>query len=170
MEFLANVQISYYVIPVFIILALVFALKNKTDAYESFITGSKDGIKTAFTILPYLLSMYVAVAVIDASGIFQDIIKFKNIPLEIILQGIFRPVSSNASLSFMINVFDIYGVDSKAGFVSSVMQGGTDTTVYVMTLYFGSIGVINYRYALKVGLLTDLFCFIMCVALYFTIT
>lgn len=169
MGFLRSMQISYYLIPSFVIIIFIFALFKKCDAYDSFIEGAKEGVGTSITILPFLLSMYVAVSVLDASGLIQDIVRLKSIPIELILQGAFRPVSSNASMSFMLKAFEIYGVDSPAGIASSVMQGGCDTTLYVMTLYFGSIGVVNYRYALKVGLSTDILCFILCVCLYFSL-
>ncbi len=161
--------VSYYVIPIFVLAVFLYALVVKCNAYDVFIEGSKDGIKTSITILPYLMSMFICVKVFSASGFLNDLIRIKSVPIEILMQAIFRPVSNNASMSFMLEVYEIYGVDSKEGIISSVMQGGTDTTIYVMTLYFGSIGVTKYRYSFTIGLLTDFLCFVLCMILYFYI-
>ncbi len=142
---------------------------KKCDAYDAFIEGSRDGVKTSIAILPFLISMYIAVRIFDASGFLQDLIRLKSIPFELILQGIFKPFSNNASMSFMLKAYEAYGVDSKEAVVSSILQGGTDTTMYVMTLYFGSVGISKYRHAPAVGLLNDLFCFCLCMVLYFVI-
>ncbi len=160
---------SYYVIPVFIILIFIIAFLNKTNAYDSFIIGSKEGIKTSLDILPYLMCMYIAVKVFDASGIIDDLLRFKSIPNKLLAQGFFRSFSSNASLSYMIEIFEHYGPDSKEGMVSSILQGATDTTLYVTTLYFGSIGIGKYRYSVIVGLLSDLLCIFICILMYFVI-
>lgn len=164
-----NVALSYYIIPIFILIVFLFAFYKKCDAYESFIVGCKEGVTTSFAILPYLVSMYVAVRIFAASGFLQDIIKLRKMPIEFVMQGIFKPFSSNASLSFMLQIYDAYGVDSKAAVASSILQGGTDTTMYVMTLYFGSVGINKYSYGPVVGLLNDLFCFCCCIVLYFFI-
>lgn len=164
-----NVSLSNFIIPLFLIIVFLYSTFKKTDAYDAFIEGCNDGIKQSFSILPFLLSMYVAVKVLDSSGIIEDIIKLKSIPSELFIQGIFRPVSSNASLSYMIDIFEVYGVDSPEGVVSSILQGCTDTTLYVITLYFGSIGVKKYRYSVFIGLLSDLLCFVICVLMYFFI-
>lgn len=155
-------MLSYYIIPCFIILIFVFAVKSKTNTFDAFIDGSREGLKTTVQIIPYILSMYIGVQVFYASGFMQDLIRFKDIPFDLILQGIFRPISSNASLTFMMQIYESYGVDSKVGLASSIVQGGTDTTIYVLTLYFGSIGITRTRYAYGVGLLSDLFCFGLC--------
>ena len=109
--------------------------------------------------------MFVAINVFKASGILNDLISFRKIPSELFIQGIFRPVSSHASLSMMLSIFKEYGVDSSVGTISSILQGGSDTTVYVMGLYFGSIGVKKTRHAYAIGLISDCLCFIMCIAL-----
>lgn len=158
---------SYYIIPLFIILIFVYAFIKGNNAYDDFIIGVKDGMKTSINILPYLISMYIAVKVFDASGILNDIIRTTKISNKIIAQGFFRSFSSNASLSYMIQVFDEYGVDSKEGMVSSILQGATDTTIYVATLYFGSVGVSKYKYGIVIGLLSDLLCLLICIWMYF---
>lgn len=126
-------------------------------------------MKSGIVILPYLLVMYVAVNVFKASGILTDLINTKVLPSELLIQGIFRPASSHASLSMMVSIIDTYGVDSKAGFISSVLQGGSDTTIYVMGLYFGYIGIKKARHSYVVGIISDIVCFILCIILFFLI-
>lgn len=158
-------NISYYIILGFIVIILLYALFKKINAYDAFIKGAFDSLKVGIQILPYLLCMFVAINVFKASGILNDIIKFKSIPSELFIQGIFRPVSSHASLSMMLSIFKDYGVDSAIGTISSILQGGSDTTIYVMGLYFGSIGIKKTRHAYAIGLISDCMCFIMCIAL-----
>lgn len=162
-------SISSYIILVFIFIIFIYGLFSKINVYEVFIYGMKEGIKSSINILPYLMSMYIAVRLLDASGIISDFIRISKIPNEIIMQFLFKPLSSNASLSYMLEVFNKYGVDSTEGMVSSILQGASDTTLYVITLYLGSIGITKYRYSIVVGLLSDVFCFIICIVTYFII-
>ncbi|MCI5583714.1 MAG: hypothetical protein MR357_08365 [Anaeroplasma sp.] len=162
-------NISYYIIIIFLLSVFIVSIIKKHNAYESFIIGAKDSMKTGVTILPYLLVMFVAVNVFRSCGIFEDIILSLKIPNELLIQGIFRPISSHASLSMMVSIIKEYGVDSKESFISTVLQGGSDTTVYVMSLYYGYIGIKHTRHSYYAGLLCDLLCFIMVVILYFII-
>ena len=161
---------SYYILPVFLLLIFLFSLKNKTNAYQDFIEGVLEGIDTAFKLLPYILSMYFAIEMLRVSNLFYDIFSnTKVLPVEFVLQGVFRPLSSHASSLNMLSIFNKYGVDSKEGIISSILQGSTDTTLFIITLYFGSIGIKKIRHALKAGLITDLITFLMCVILYYLI-
>lgn len=126
-------------------------------------------MKSGISLLPFLLVMYVAVGVFKASGLLTDIIRFKAIPSEIFIQGLFRPVSSHASFSVMMSTINTYGIDSKEGFISTILQGGSDTTFYVMGLYFGYAGIKKTRHAYAVGIITDFICFILCIILFFMI-
>ena len=158
-------SISYYFIVGFVLLILIYAFCKKTNVYDAFISGCFDSMKVGISILPYLLCMYVAVSVFKASGILNDLIKVRQIPSELFIQGFFRPASSHASLSMMLSIFSTYGPDSAVGMVSSILQGGSDTTIYVMGLYFGSIGIKKTRHAYAVGLVCDLVCFLCCIGL-----
>lgn len=162
-------NISYFIILGFIVIVLCYAFIKKINAYDAFIKGAFDSLKTGIQILPYLLCMFVAINVFKASGILNDLINFKKIPSELFIQGIFRPVSSHASLSMMLSIYNQYGVDSNVSTVSSILQGGSDTTVYVMGLYFGSIGIKKTRHAYIVGIISDIFCFILCLGFLFLI-
>ncbi len=145
------------IIPLFILIVFLYAFFSKTNAYDCFLSGAKEGIQTLFKIFPLLLSMIFATSLLRESNIINLIFQNFNffLPSEIITQSLFRPLSGNASLAMMINVYELYGVDSKEALISSILQGSSDTTIYIMTLYFGSVGIKNYRYALVLGLLAD---------------
>lgn len=160
-------RISYYIIPVFLLVIFAFCIKNKTKAYDSFIVGAKDGIKTAVTILPYIMSMYVAVYVFQASGILDTLVFLKKMPPEFFFEGMFRPLSGYAAQGFMLKIFENYHPDSPIGISASLLLGSSDTTIYVYSLYFSSIGIRKTRYAYFVGLLTDLLCFILCLSFFY---
>ena len=160
-------RFSIILIPLFILIVFIYAIIKKTNAYESFIYGAKEGLNQSFDILPYIISMYIAVKVFNASGILEDILRLSKIPPKLIAQGIFRSFSSNASLSYMIDIFNEYGPDSKLGMASSVLQGATDTTFYVLTLYFGSVKVTNYRYSSFIGISSDILCLVLSILMYF---
>lgn len=159
-------SISYYIIIGFILIIIVHGIVKKTNVYDSFIEGAKYQMKEGITIFPYLLCMLVAVNVFKASGMLNDLIRTTRIPNALFLQGAFRPASSHASMSLMLQIFNDYGVDSKAGITSAILQGGSDTTVYVMGLYFGSIGIKKTRHAYAVGLISDCVCFLCCIVVF----
>lgn len=160
-------NVSYFIILGFILIVLIYSLFKKNNAYNSFLEGCKDSMKIGVTILPYLLVMYVAVNVFKASHFLDDLIKLNRLPNEIIMQGAFRPISSHASLSMMLSTISKYGVDSKEGIVSAILQGGSDTTVYVFGLYFGIAGIKKTRHAYFVGLLCDLIATLLCIYIFF---
>lgn len=153
-----KLNINLYIIPLFIIIIFLTAIIKGINAYDSFIIGAREGLKTVEKIFPLLLSMIFATSILRASGIIEFLFKDFNfyIPSEIIMQSLFRPLSGNASLAMMTDIYQIYGVDSKEALYSSVLQGSSDTTIYVITLYFGSVGITKYRYAIILGLLADL--------------
>ena len=114
----------------------------------------------AFTIFPNLLAMIVSVNILVDSGFLEFLVHLilpvLKIPIEIISLAIMRPISGNATLALLNTIYTKYGVDSFYGLLSSTIQGCTDTTFYVIALYYGSVGIKNIRYALKTSLLADL--------------
>lgn len=155
--------ISQWAIPVFIAIIIVSAIAKKVPLYESFVDGAKDGFQTAVSIIPHLVGMMVAVEVFRTSGALDIMIgwlepvlnKF-HIPKDVIPLALLRPITGSGSTAVMNDIFMQYGPDSFVGRLASVMQGSTDTTLYVITVYFGAVGIRKYRYALKVGLMADL--------------
>lgn len=160
-------------IPIVVLVIIFYSYFKKIDVYQGFLEGASEGIKVVFEIAPAILGMVFAINLFVSSGVlefllspFQGIFKCFNLPNEIISMALLRPVSGNASLAIMNNIFYQYGVDSFYGFLASVLQGCTDTTIYVLALYFGSVKISKSRYALKVGLFADFWgimaAFILC--------
>lgn len=165
-------NISNMLIPSVVLIIIIVAIYKKVNVYDEFIEGAKEGLTMGISIFPYLIGMIFGINILLSSGILNNIfIFFKpifdliKIPVEILPMAIIRPISGNASFAVMINIIKTYGVDSYLGRIVSIMQGATDTTIYVITLYFGSIGIKNIRYALKAGLFADLVTLIMSVLL-----
>lgn len=148
-------MLNNYIIPVIVIVIIAYGFLKKNDIYESFIEGSIDGLKILVTIIPAILAMILAINVFLSSNILNDL--FKGFHSEIIPMVFLRPISGNASLSVLSKIYAAYGPDSSMGLLASVIQGATDTTIYVLALYFSSVKIKNSRYALPVGLFAD-FC------------
>lgn len=154
---------SKIVIPVFIFFVVFYGFKKKINIYESFLEGAKEGLIISFNIFPSIIAMVFAINIFldsnfvyDVLGFFSPLLKFINIPIEIMPMAILRPISGTASLAIMNDIFINYGPDSYIGRLASVLQGCTDTTIYVLALYFSSIGIKKIRYSLGVGLFADL--------------
>ena len=162
-------NISYYIILIFILIVIVYSIIKKNNAYNSFLEGCKESRNQRITILTYILILCVALKAIKASMILDDVVKLKYVPNELLIQGIFRPISSHASLSMMLSSITTYGVDSKEGIISSVLQGGSDTTIYVMVLYFGFVGIKKTTHSYIVGLICDLICLLLCLYIFFVL-
>ncbi|MBU5265372.1 spore maturation protein [Virgibacillus proomii] len=155
-------SISTWIIPCFILLVLITAMIKKVPAYELFVEGGKEGVKMAFSLVPFLVGMIVAIAILRSSGALEAFIQLLapiltliGIPPEIIPLALIRPISGTAALGMTTELIHTYGPDSFIGRLASVMQGSTDTTLYILTVYFGAIGIKKMGYALKVGLLAD---------------
>lgn len=161
MEFITIV--SAWLIPCFILIVLVTATWKRIPAYELFAEGGKEGVKMAFSLLPFLVGMIVSISILRSSGaleafieIISPILAFVGIPAEIVPLALVRPISGTAALGMTSELISHYGPDSFIGRLASTMQGSTDTTLYILTIYFGAVGIKKMGYALKVGLLADL--------------
>ncbi len=155
--------ISLWLIPVIIGFILIYGTVKKVPTYESFVEGGKEGINIAFSIIPYLVGMLVSISIFRASGameFFVDFLRpalaFVGMPAEIAPLAIIRPISGTAALGMTTDIIKTYGPDSFIGRLASTLQGSTDTTFYVLTVYFGAVGIKKMGDALKVGLLADL--------------
>jgi spore maturation protein B len=159
--------ISAWAIPVIIVFIPLYAAYRKVPVYESFVEGAKDGFDTAIKIIPHLVGMMVAISVFRASGAMELMIGWMRpllerigVPSEILPLAILRPITGAGSLAFTTELIKQFGPDSMIGRIASTVQGSTDTTLYVITVYFGAIGIRKASYALKVGLISDLIGFI----------
>ena len=151
------------IIPIIILFIIVYGLIKKVNVYDEFIKGAKEGSSVGLNIFPYMLGMILSVNVLIESDVLSLLYKVVNpfflytkIPIDILPLAILRPISGGASLSLINDIFKKFGPDSFVGLLSSVMQGSTDTTVYILTLYFGAIGIKKIRHSLYVGLFADL--------------
>lgn len=145
---------------------IFWGLIKKRDVYEDFIDGAKEGFKVAVTIIPYLVAMLTAIAVFRASGMFDLLLT--GLENMFVLLGVdtgfvpalptalMKPLSGSGARAMMIEAMQTYGADSFAGFVASVVQGSTETTFYVLAVYFGAVKVVKTRSALPCALLADL--------------
>ena len=138
--------ISLYAIPFIIVSIVLFGAFKKVNVYETFTDGAKDGFKTAVTIIPFLVGMLVAIGVFRASGAL-DLITNALSPI--------RPLSGGGASGVMNDLFTTYGPDSLIGRMASVMNGSTETTFYVLAVYFGAVGIKKTRHALPAGLIAD---------------
>ncbi len=156
---------SIIVIPFFILLVVFNGYLKKIDIYTSFLNGAKDGLKIVYNIFPAVLAMVFAVNIFLDSNILPFLLKpvtsILNLPTEILPMAFLRPISGTASLSIMTKIFEIYGPDTYPGRLASVIQGCTDTTIYVIALYYSSVKITKSRYTIVVGLLADLVGLIM---------
>lgn len=155
--------ISLWIIPVIIGFILIYGTLKKVPTYEAFVEGGKEGINISFSIIPYLVGMLVAISVFRASGALEFLMNFMkpaleilHIPAEIVPLAFIRPISGTAALGLTSDIIATYGPDSFIGMLAATMQGSTDTTLYVLTVYFGAVGIRKMGDALKVGLLADL--------------
>lgn len=155
--------LSKIVIPIFVVFVIFYGFKKKINIYDSFLNGAKEGLMISFNIFPSIIAMVFAINIfLDSNFVYEVLAFFKpilqmfNIPLEIMPMAILRPISGTATLAIMNDIFIKYGPDSYIGRLASVLQGCTDTTIYVLALYFSSIGIKKIRYSLGVGLFADL--------------
>ncbi len=149
----------------FITLFLVYGLYKKINLYETFINGAKDGFNIAVKIIPYLVAMLTAIAVLRASGIIDAVVwgidkaftfigaDTKFVPA--LPVAIMKPLSGNGARAMMLEIMQNYGADSFPAFVSGVIQGSTETTFYVIALYFGAVKISQTRSALPCALFAD---------------
>ena len=152
------------IISFIVLFVILFAFFKRIDLYDSFVSGSKEGIIIIKKMFPSMLGMILAINIFTSSGavnylfsFLKPVFSFFNIPFDILPIVLLRPISGSFGLGLLNDIFKRYGPDSFIGVLSSVVQGSSDTTVYIITLYFGTIGIKKIRHSLWVGLMCDLF-------------
>lgn len=158
----------HFIIPGVVFLIVFYGFYKKIDVYEAFISGVKEGLSMALKIFPTMFAMVVSIDVLIKSNALNTLITLiepiclrLSVPKEILPLAFIRPISGSSSLVLMSDLLKTYGPDSFIGRVASLIQGSTDTTIYIIGLYFSSIGIKKIKYALIVGLLADLFAIIL---------
>ncbi len=148
-----------------IVLFIVMAMLKKVNVYDAFIEGAKEGFQIAIKIIPFLVAILVAIGVFRTVGAMEyltDAIKLGLTSIGVDTQfvdalptALMKPLSGSAARGMMLDTFNAYGVDSFASKIASTVQGATDTTFYIVAIYFGSVGIKNTRHAIGCGLLAD---------------
>ena len=149
-----------------IIAFIVAGVRKKVNVYDAFIEGARDGFNTAVRIIPYLVAILVSIGVFRASGAMEyiidgiagivDIFGIDNEFVGALPTAFMKPLSGAGARGMMVDAMNTYGADSFVGRLSCIFQGSTDTTFYILAVYFGSVGVVNTRHAVPCGLIADL--------------
>ncbi|TDP57932.1 spore maturation protein [Aminicella lysinilytica] len=162
--------ISKYALPVVICGIPLYAICKKVRVYEVFCEGAKEGFNVAVSIIPFLVCMLCAIGMFRQSGAMDILVKIIDpltsllgCPGENLPMMIMRSFSGGAAQGMMADLFKTYGVDSQIGRIASVGMGSTETTFYVIAVYFGCVGVTKVRHAIAAGLMADLASFIAAV-------
>lgn len=160
----SNVASNFILFSV-IVAFILMALFRKVNVYEAFIEGAKDGFKTAVKIIPYLVAILVAIGVFRASGAMDWVVAgvtwaFEQMGVNAdftpaLPTALMKPLSGSGARGMMVDAMTTYGADSFVGRVASTVQGATDTTFYILAVYFGAVGIKNTRYAVICGLIAD---------------
>jgi spore maturation protein B len=150
------------VIPGLFAFIVMFGLFRRVKVYEAFVEGAKEGFTTAVSIIPYLVVILVAIALFRTGGCLEmlnaaimKVIPEDYFPPECVSLALLKPLSGGGARGVMLDIFQTQGVDSFSGYLASVIQGSTETTFYVLAVYFGAVGIRNTRHAVPVGLAAE---------------
>lgn len=161
---------THIVIPIIVLLIIFYGLIKGVEIYDVFLEGVLEGLRMVLKIFPTMFAMVMSVDVLVKSNILSDItiliepiLECLKFPKELLPLALMRPISGSSSLVLTNEILSTYGPDSYLGRIASIIQGSTDTTIYIITLYFSSIGIKKIKYSLIVGLLADLFAIILSV-------
>lgn len=167
-----NDYLSLSPVPLFIVIVLLAAWCRGVKIYEVFIEGAGEGLQTVVKITPYLIAMLAAVNLLRESGLLERLIglsapllRWSGVPPELTPLLVMRPLSGTGSIGMVSDILARYGADSPLGLIASVIMGSTDTTFYILTVYFGAAGITRTRYAALVGLAGDIIGFMAAVYL-----
>lgn len=157
--------ISNVILFTLVVAFIVGALYRRINAYEAFIEGAKEGFQTAVTIIPYLVAMLVAIGVFRASGALEliadavrHLVRLMALDdrfIDALPTALMKPFSGSGARAMMVDTMQTLGADSFAGRLSSIVQGSTETTFYVLAVYFGAVGIKNIRHAAACGIIAD---------------
>lgn len=156
-------QFSNCIFLIFIVGIPVYATYKKMNAYDAFIVGAKQGFEISVSIIPYLVAMLVAIGMLRASGFFElmntllaPLMAKIGMPPEVLPLALVRPFSGSASIGVMSELIHQYGGNSLIAKTAATMMGSTETTFYVVAVYFGAVAIRKTRHAIPAGLLADL--------------
>ena len=155
--------ISILAIPSIIITFVIYGVVKKVKIYEIFVEGAKEGFNIAVRIIPYLVAIIVGMGIFTAGGamkfltdILAPLTNLIGFPVEALPMALMRPLSGSGSLGIMSQIMSVHGPDSFIGILVSTIMGSTETTFYVLALYFGSVGIAKLRHSVAAGILADI--------------
>lgn len=160
--------ISQWAVPVLIFAVMMTAWRKKVPVYEVFVTGAMEGIKTAVKLTPYILAIFVAVGLFRLSGALHfltSMLTWLGVPVDLITLGLLKPLSGSASLGITAEILQKHGPDSWAGIAASIIQGSSETTFYIVSLYLGSVSITEGRHILMTGLICEVAAFLLGLAI-----
>lgn len=165
MEIIKNIflNMSVWVLPIILLIILLFSLAKKIDLYDTFIDGAKEGFDVGVKIIPYLVAIMVAIGMFRASGAvdiignsLKDVLDFIHFPVDLLPLAIVRSLSGSGALGIFSELAQQNGADSFITMTAAVMLGCSETTFYVLSVYFGAVGITKFRQALAVGIIADI--------------
>lgn len=164
-------SVSLWILPGIILIILTTALIKKVPVYETFIEGAKDGVKVSLNIVPYLVAIIVSISMLRSSGVIEFIsntmsgllIKI-HMPAEILPLAIVRSLSGSGAIGIFSETAANNDINSYTTKLAAIMTGSSETTFYVLSVYFGAVGIKKFRYALGVGLIADFIGIVMSLA------
>jgi len=155
--------ISNYILPLIVLIIVSYGIYKKVDVYDVFIDGAKESFDMIFSMFPCLLAMIFSVniflkgnVIATLFSLLEPFFSYLKVPIDVFPMMLMRPISGTSSLAILNNILENFGPDSFVGRLASIIQGSTDTTFYILTLYFGSIGIKKIRHSLFAGLAADL--------------
>ncbi len=154
--------LSTALVPLLLLLIPVLALARRVKVYDAFVAGAKDGFAVAVKIIPYLVAMLVAIAMFRASGAMDLLARalgpltgLVGMPAEALPPALLRPLTGSGTLALVSELMKTHGPDSFVGRLAATIYGSTETTFYVLAVYFGAAGITRTRHAVAAGLLGD---------------
>jgi spore maturation protein B len=154
--------VSILAIPVVLLVFLGWGIAKRVKVYEVFVDGAKEGFNVAVRIIPYLVAMLMAIGIFRASGamdllsaVLAPVTSLIGMPSEALPMALMHPLSGSGSLGIMTELMKVHGPDSLIGVLVSTMYGSTETTFYVLAVYFGAVSIRNFRHAVAVGIIAD---------------
>ena len=165
--YLGGPAVSAWILPVLIVGMLTVGVVRKVKVYEVFVAGAREGFQMSIGIIPYLVAILVAVGMLRASGALDAFVSLVGplsaavgVPAEVIPLGLLRPLSGSGAMGLTTELMETHGPDSPIGTLAATINGSTETTFYVLAVYFGSIGITRSRHAVPAGLAADIAGFI----------
>ena len=154
--------LSFFVVPFILVSFPLYGLYKRVPVYESFVEGAKEGFQVAVRIIPYLVAILFAIAMFRASGAMEaltrgldPVLGLIGFPAELLPMAIIRSLSGSGSAALVVDMINQYGEDSIFVKMAAVMYGSSETTFYVIAVYFGAVGIKKTRHAVPAGLLAD---------------